>query len=95
MNGNVSSGMGLFLVIYGVGFASWILAFIFYRRARRHYVGPTGWARFTNPFSRFMPKYYTADGNVFLRWHFICVVIFLTACFIGLEFARFKTLGHL
>jgi multidrug efflux pump subunit AcrB len=95
MNGNVTSGMALFLTIYAVAMVSWVLAFVFYRRARKHYVGPKGWAQWRNPFSRYMSKHYNADGASLLRRQVICMGIFAIACLIGLVLARIKTLGHL
>ena len=95
MNNNVSSGIGSFLVIYGVGLAAWVLAFIFHRRARRHYRGPNGWALLINPFARYRSKNYTAAGASLLRWELICVGVFVIACLVGFVIAREKTQGHL
>ena len=95
MNGSVSSGLGLFLAIYAVAVVSWVLAFVFYRRARKHYNGPTGWAQWRNPFSRYLSRNYTADGIYLLRRQFICMGIFAIACLIGSILAHINTLGHL
>jgi hypothetical protein len=95
MNGSVSSGIGLFLAIYAVAVVSWVLALVFYRRSRKHYIGPTGWAQWGNPFCRYQSRNYTADGVHLLRWQFICMGIFGIACLIGWILAHIKTLGHL
>jgi|HubBroStandDraft_1064217.scaffolds.fasta_scaffold952875_1 multidrug efflux pump subunit AcrB len=94
MNGSVSSGMGFFWAIYLVAIASWVTALIFYRRARKHYLGPTGWAQLRNPFARYISTNYTADGASLLRWQFIFMGIFAISCLVALVFARIKTLGH-
>jgi hypothetical protein len=94
VTGSVSFGVEIFLTIYAVAIASWVLAFMFYRRARKHYVGPRGWALLRNPLARYMSTNYTAGGASLLRWQFISIAIFVIACLAGLVLAHIKTLGH-
>jgi len=92
---SVMSGVGIFLTVYAVGIASWIIGVFLHLRARQYYLGPKGWALIFKPFAQYMSKNYTADGVSLLRWEFICMGIFTMACIVGLVIARIKTLGHL
>jgi hypothetical protein len=73
-----------FLVILLVGLVVWVAALVCHLRARRHYVGPTGFFASVLPIARLRPSNYSAAGASLVRWELRCMLAFL--CLIAIDF---------
>ncbi len=72
-----------FIVVWLLGLVSWVAGLVLHLLARRHYIGPKGFATFFFPIARLKPSNYSADGVLLLRWEFRCIAVFLCTTTVG------------